>query len=153
MPGVRPRWGDPVDTREMGGEVTGDGEFDRGVLRQDEPPRARTGEDKITGIVRFDITDGGQTDHWLVGIDKGDIQVLHRNGQADCVIGGDRALLDGIVSGRVNPVAAMVRGALSSSRSLSTPTATRPTPCHPTSATCCGVASSTMPRPRPSWPT
>jgi putative sterol carrier protein len=101
-----------VDTREVGYEVTAMARpteefFDKLSRRGHEPL-----VDKITGTLRFDITDGGQTDHWLVEIDNGDIQVFHRNGQADCVIRGDRALQDDIASGRVNPMAAMLRGAL-----------------------------------------
>ena len=35
------------------------------------------------GTLRFDIATGKKTEHWLVTIDKGDVTVSHRGGDAD----------------------------------------------------------------------
>jgi hypothetical protein len=68
--------------------------------------------ERVSATVRFDITDGGQTDHRLVRIDHGDIRVSAENEPADCVIGGDRALFDAIVGGRMTAMVALLRGQL-----------------------------------------
>jgi putative sterol carrier protein len=67
---------------------------------------------KVKATLRFDLTNGKQTNRWLVAIDKGDIAVSHRNAKADCVLRADNALFDGIVTGEVNPVTAVLRGAI-----------------------------------------
>jgi putative sterol carrier protein len=38
--------------------------------------------------------------------------VSHRNAKADCVVRTESAVFDGIASGEVNPVAAVLRGAI-----------------------------------------
>ena len=62
------------------------------------------------GTVRFDLHDGEGTDHWLVSCKAGDVTVLHESGKADCVVTTDRGVFEGIASGRVNAMAAMLRG-------------------------------------------
>lgn len=66
--------------------------------------------EKATGTVRFDLRNGKQVDRWLVTVKKGDVAVSRRNAQADSVVTADRALFDGIASGRTNVLAAMLRG-------------------------------------------
>jgi len=66
--------------------------------------------EKATGTVRFDVKDGKRTDRWLVAITKGDLAVSRRNTGADCVVSTDRALFDGVASGRRNAMAALLRG-------------------------------------------
>jgi putative sterol carrier protein len=58
--------------------------------------------EKSTGTVRFDIKDG-----------KGDVTVSRRNAAADCVVRADKALFDDMTTGRANPMAALLRGAVS----------------------------------------
>jgi putative sterol carrier protein len=67
---------------------------------------------KASGSVRFDIVDGRRTRRWLVRVAKGDIVVTPGGGDATCVIRADTALFDKIVSGRLNAVAAVLRGDL-----------------------------------------
>ena len=67
---------------------------------------------KVKATLRFDLTNGKQTNRWLVAIDKGDIAVSHKTAKADCVLRADRATFDRIVSGDVNPVTAVLRGAM-----------------------------------------
>ena len=69
--------------------------------------------DKTSGTIRFDLKNGKRSERWLVSIDDGDIAVSHANKAADCVVRADRATFDSIASGRTNPMAAVLRGAIS----------------------------------------
>jgi putative sterol carrier protein len=78
------------------------------AARRHEPALA-----KATGTVRVDLTDGRRrTGGWLIAIDKGDVEVSRRRGEADCIIRVEKGVFDGIVSGRVNAIAAVLRGAV-----------------------------------------
>ncbi len=66
----------------------------------------------VTATVRFDLEHEGKTDRWFVVIDKGDVSVSRRNVRADCVLRAERSLVEGVVSGRVNAMAALLRGDL-----------------------------------------
>lgn len=78
------------------------------AARRHEPALA-----KATGTVRIDLTDGRRrTGGWLVAIDKGNVEVSRGRGDADCVIRAEEGIFDGIVSGRVNAIAAVLRGAV-----------------------------------------
>ena len=70
------------------------------------------GLEHATGTIRFDLTDEGRTTRWLITIDKGDVALSRGNAKADCVVKTDHALADGIVRGEINPVAALLRGAI-----------------------------------------
>jgi putative sterol carrier protein len=65
---------------------------------------------KATGTTRIEVVDGRRTRHWLVAVDKGDIAVQASRGAANCVLRADKAVFDRIVSGRLNAVAAVLRG-------------------------------------------
>jgi SCP-2 sterol transfer family len=64
------------------------------------------------GSLRFDLSNGRQTDHWLVTITKGKVATSRERGQADCVIRTDRAMFDRIAGGEQNAMAAVLRGAV-----------------------------------------
>jgi putative sterol carrier protein len=81
--------------------------FDALVERGHEPLL-----EKATGTVRFDLKDGSKTDRWLVTVIKGDFTVSRQNLRADCVVTADKSLFDGIVSGKTNAMAALLRGAM-----------------------------------------
>lgn len=66
---------------------------------------------RVSATIRFDITDGEQTEHRLIRIDHGDIRVAVGNEPADCVIRAERAVCDDVVSGRTSALAALLRGA------------------------------------------
>lgn len=66
----------------------------------------------VDATVRFDITDGGTVQHWLVAISDGELGAAPGNGEADCAIGSDVRVFDAIVTGRINPMAALLRGQL-----------------------------------------
>jgi putative sterol carrier protein len=64
-----------------------------------------------TGTIRVDLMKSRkQSERWLLSIAKGDIDVSHRNAKADCTMRVPEALFDGMASGEVNPLAAMLRG-------------------------------------------
>ena len=65
-----------------------------------------------SGSVRIDVVDRDGVDHWHVAVQKGNVHVTRRNRRADVVVRIDRALCDGIMCGRENAMAAMLRGEL-----------------------------------------
>jgi ubiquinone biosynthesis protein UbiJ len=67
---------------------------------------------KAQGTLRVDVVEGKRSDRWLVTIDRGDVAVSRDDIDADCVLRGDKTLLDGLVRGEVNAMAAVLRGAL-----------------------------------------
>jgi putative sterol carrier protein len=67
---------------------------------------------KANGTLRFDLKDDRKTSHWLVEMRKGDIKVSRENRDADGVVVATRAILDEIVTGNVNALAALLRGVL-----------------------------------------
>jgi len=69
--------------------------------------------EKANGTLRFDISNGGKRPtRWAVEVRRGDLTISHKNAKADCVVRADRALFDGIARGEVNPIAAVLRGAI-----------------------------------------
>jgi putative sterol carrier protein len=68
--------------------------------------------ESMTGVVRFDIADGERTEHWYLQIRKGDVKVSHRGAEADCTLSADIATFDAIFTGKMNAMAAVLRGAL-----------------------------------------
>jgi putative sterol carrier protein len=82
--------------------------FFRGLEARDHEPLLA----KATGTLRFDLADGGQTDHWLVAVHKGAVAVSHGAGEADLVLHTERKLFDEVVRGEANLTAALLRGAV-----------------------------------------
>jgi putative sterol carrier protein len=70
--------------------------------------------EKATGTVRFDLQRGKRTETWFVGVTKGDLVVSREAAAADpdLTIRAGKALFDGVATGEVNPVAAVLRGAM-----------------------------------------
>ena len=67
---------------------------------------------KLYGQSFFDITQGRRTERWCLQINKGALNVSTDECEADCVIGAARPLFDGIATGEVNAMAALLRGEL-----------------------------------------
>ena len=70
-----------------------------------EELRSRGHEPRLrgaTGTYRFELVDGKKIDRWLVTFSKGDVTVLHKGGDADCIVRADRALFDRLASGELN---------------------------------------------------
>jgi putative sterol carrier protein len=81
--------------------------FEELAARGHEPRLARA-----TGTVRFDLSNGKRTAHWVVTIKKGDLTLSQRNARADCVFRADRGVFDRVVKGELNAMAALVRGVM-----------------------------------------
>ena len=67
---------------------------------------------KTKATIRFDIADDGKTDHWLLGIDNGALDVSRSSGEADVIISADKAAFDKVAAGRTNAMASFLRGAI-----------------------------------------
>jgi putative sterol carrier protein len=68
---------------------------------------------KASGTSRFEIADGKRKRRWDVAVDRGQLSVSRRGGpDPDCVVRADKALFDRIAAGKVNAVAAVMRGDL-----------------------------------------
>ena len=66
----------------------------------------------VVGSVRFELVSGARVDVWRVALDHGDLSVSRDEGGADCVVRCDKQLFDGIATGKVNAMTALLRGAL-----------------------------------------
>jgi SCP-2 sterol transfer family len=66
--------------------------------------------EKISGTVRFEIVDGKRVERWLLAVDKGDVAVSRKNVRADCTLRADKAVFDRVASGKMNAMAATLRG-------------------------------------------
>jgi putative sterol carrier protein len=65
---------------------------------------------KATGSMRFDVVDGRRTRRWLVTVDGGRLAVSPGNADASCVARVDKKVFDRVATGRLNAVAAVLRG-------------------------------------------
>jgi len=84
--------------------------FDRLDQRGHEPLLG-----SMTGRVRFDVVDNGETRRWLVAIDKGDVSVSQVPGEepgADCTVRAEKSFFDRMCSGQENAMSAVLRGAV-----------------------------------------
>lgn len=82
--------------------------FFEGLRARGYEPLFRRGN----GTIRFDLHQKGKTDRWLVSMSRGTVVVRHGGRTADCVVAADRSLFAKIVRGRVNAMAAVLRGAV-----------------------------------------
>lgn len=83
------------------------GFFDELGRRGDEPLLR-----KISGRVRFELVDGPGVDSRLLVIDEGKLALESGASQADCTVRGDRPVFNELIAGRMNFMAAVLRGAL-----------------------------------------
>jgi putative sterol carrier protein len=68
--------------------------------------------ESTTATVRVELANGDGGRHWLVAINQGDVKVSHGDEAADLTIRCDRAVFDELAAGRLNPMAAFLRGAI-----------------------------------------
>jgi len=68
--------------------------------------------EKASGTLRFDLLGGPQTEHWYLTITNGDVATSRSEARADVHVTIDRRLLDRIVTGAANTIAAFLRGAI-----------------------------------------
>jgi hypothetical protein len=77
-----------------------------------------------SATLRFDVRDDGQVQHWHVAVSNGDVAVARQNSVtrqnkgADAVIHVERAPFEAIVTGRMNAMAALLRGVLTCEGSM-----------------------------------
>ncbi len=79
--------------------------FDELARRGYEPLLANA-----VGTARFEITDGDRVERRLVTIDRGTITVSRKNTRADTTIRADRETYERAAAGRLNVMAAVMRG-------------------------------------------
>ncbi|MFD2766499.1 SCP2 sterol-binding domain-containing protein [Micromonospora eburnea] len=65
---------------------------------------------KTSGTLRFDLHEGAHTTHWLLEIDRGNLQVRQEDREADTVVGSAPRLFGELVTGEENAIAALLRG-------------------------------------------
>jgi putative sterol carrier protein len=66
----------------------------------------------VSGTLRFDLADGERVEHWYLTIKNGGITVSRKDAEADAAIRTSKALFKDMTAGRVNAMAAALRGAL-----------------------------------------
>jgi putative sterol carrier protein len=81
--------------------------FDELAQREYEPLLEKT-----VGSARFEVVDGKRTQRWHVTIDKGHVRVTRRNARADTVVRGHRKSFERAAAGKLNAMAAVLRGEL-----------------------------------------
>jgi putative sterol carrier protein len=66
----------------------------------------------ISGSLRFDLENGTRIEHWRLTFAKGVVAAARSNAAADCIARTNKATLESIIQGRVNMMAALLRGAI-----------------------------------------
>jgi putative sterol carrier protein len=67
---------------------------------------------KASGSVRFEIVDDRRVRRWVLAMSKGQVEVAVGGGEAECVVRADSKVFDRLATGRMNAVAAVLRGDL-----------------------------------------
>ncbi|HUZ08951.1 MAG TPA: SCP2 sterol-binding domain-containing protein [Acidimicrobiales bacterium] len=83
------------------------GFFDALAGRGHEPT---FGEDSAT--LRFDVGDGTRIERWYLTVTGGDVSVTRQNIRADTIVRVQRSDFEAMVTGRLNVMAALLRGAI-----------------------------------------
>ncbi|MGR6321701.1 SCP2 sterol-binding domain-containing protein [Micromonospora soli] len=73
---------------------------------------------KTAGTLRFDLHEGAHTTHWLLKIDRGNLQVRQQDQEADTVVGTEPRLFGELARGEENAIAALLRGDMTVSGDL-----------------------------------
>jgi putative sterol carrier protein len=79
--------------------------FER-LARREYDPMLRN----AVGTARFEVVDDDATERWLVTIDKGAITVSRKNAKVGTIVRADRKTFDKLAAGRLNVMAAVLRG-------------------------------------------
>src|SRR5690349_10611390 len=66
----------------------------------------------ISGSLKFDVKEGSASESWRVTFSQGVVSSARSNAPADCVLHTDKSTLEGIIQGRINAMAALLRGVL-----------------------------------------
>ncbi len=91
-------------------ETTADtvGEFLGGLAERGREPLLQN----VSGTLRFDLVDGERVEHWYLTVKNGDVAVSHKDAEADATVRTGKALFARMTAGKVNAMAAALRGAL-----------------------------------------
>jgi hypothetical protein len=65
-----------------------------------------------SATLRFDVLDGADIEHWYLAVTRGNVSVTRQAGPADVVVRVQRPRFEAIVTGRLNGLAALLRGLL-----------------------------------------
>jgi putative sterol carrier protein len=84
------------------------GEFFAGLAERGREPLLQN----VSGTLRFDLVDGERIEHWYLDIKNGRVAVSRKDAKADAVVRTAKDLFDGMAAGKVNAMAATLRGAL-----------------------------------------
>jgi putative sterol carrier protein len=77
-----------------------------GNLETNGAPQLRN----VEASIRIDLNQGNATEHRLLTIDRGKINVSRRNAKADAVLHADKEMFDRLVQGEAHPIASFLRG-------------------------------------------
>jgi hypothetical protein len=80
-------------------------EFFAGLSRRGYEPLLQ----RMDRVLRFDLSEDGQTVHWLLTVRRGELVVSQGEGGADCVITTSRKTFDRIARGETKALAAWLR--------------------------------------------
>jgi putative sterol carrier protein len=83
-------------------------QFFAGLEQRDHDPLV----EKADGSIRFEVRDNGHVDRWLLTMDRGDLNVSHKGGPADCTVRAHKSTFEQIATGQLNALAATLRGEL-----------------------------------------
>jgi len=64
---------------------------------------------EVRGTLRCDLRTGDHIEHWYLTVGE-DVAVSHSDAEADCIMRCDTATFDAVVTGRLNAMAAYLRG-------------------------------------------
>jgi len=67
---------------------------------------------RAEGTVRIELVRGGRTERWYVDARRGQVHVSRKRIPYDCTVRTSGALFDGMVTGKVNALTALLRGEL-----------------------------------------
>jgi hypothetical protein len=70
------------------------------------------------GSLRFEVVDAECVREWTVSFENGDVEVSQAESDVDAVVRADRALMDRLVCGEENLLAALLRGDVNYTGSL-----------------------------------
>ena len=95
-------------TKNVGTTADPVGEFFDGLAERGHEPLLQN----VSGTLRFELVDGERVERWHLTIKNGDIAVSHKDAEADAVVRTSKVLFEGMTAGRVNAMAATLRGAV-----------------------------------------
>jgi putative sterol carrier protein len=95
-------------TRSQEAPTDAVGEFFHGLAERGREPLLQN----VSGTLRFDLVDGERVEHWYLTVKNGDVAVSQKDAEADAIVRTAKVLFDGMTAGRVNAMAAALRGTL-----------------------------------------